>query len=258
MNVQLIVPMSGLGSRFTNKGYMELKPLIKMHGYPMIEWVLRMFPKTPNPLFICRQEHLETTEMRHILKAIKPNGKIVGIQGAKLGPVSTLMSAFDDIDDDLPVVVSYCDYYMTWDYLGFLELIKEKDYDGAIPCYTGFHPHLIPKNNLYASCLVGGDDELLEIREKFSFEENKTKARHSPGVYFFKSGQILKRYCSMLVESGETLGGEYYVSLVYNRMIEDGLRVVAPANVSKFCQWGTPNDMEEYLYWTNTILKARE
>ena len=255
MNIQVVIPMSGLGSRFASQGYRDLKPLIRVHNRPMIEWVLRMFPKTPSPLFICRQDHLDSTEMRHVLGAAKPKGKIVGIEGAKLGPVGALMAAFDQIDDDMPVIISYCDYYMIWDYQAFLWLVQRQDYDGSIPCYSGFHPHLLPKDNLYASCRINDAKELLEIREKFSFEEDKTKALHSPGVYYFKSGKLLKHYCRALVESGETLGGEYYVSLVYNLMVADGLRIGVPKNVEQFCQWGTPKDLEDYIYWTGAILR---
>jgi NDP-sugar pyrophosphorylase family protein len=254
MNVQLVIPMSGLGSRFASHGYRDLKPLIRVHDRPMIEWVLRMFPETPDPLFICRQDHLETTEMRGVLEAAKPLGKIVGIEGAKLGPVGALTAAFDQIDDDAPVLISYCDYYMLWDYPSFLSLVERHGYDGAIPCYSGFHPHLLPKDNLYASCRVNDAQELLDIREKFSFEVDKTKALHSPGVYYFKTGKLLKHYCRALVDSGETLGGEFYVSLVYNRMVADGLRIGVPENVEHFCQWGTPRDLEDYLYWTSAIL----
>ena len=251
MTPQLVIPMSGLGSRFAKQGYRDLKPLINVQGHPIIEWVLRMFPGINQPLFICRNDHLENTEMLSILQAVKPNGRIFGVEGAKLGPVGALISAFNVIDDDAPIIVSYCDYYMNWDFAAFLHLCDKNDYDGAIPCYTGFHPHLLPNKNLYASCQVNSSNELIEIREKFSFETNKKKALHSPGTYYFKSGRLLKQYCIALVKAKQSIGGEYYVSLVYNQMVADGLCVWAGANVDFFCQWGTPTDLEEYLYWTS-------
>ena len=36
--------------------------------------------------------------------------------------------------------------------------------------------------------------ELLEIKEKFSFENDKSKAFHSGGNYYFKSGELLKTF----------------------------------------------------------------
>lgn len=250
MKQQLIIPMSGLGSRFLNAGYNVPKPLINVDGHPMIEWVLKMFPREDDPVFICRKEHLDHTPMKAILEALRPNGRIVAIDGAKLGPVDALMKAQNDIDDNRPAVVSYCDYYMQWSYSTFLRGVAENGCSGSIPCYTGFHPHLIPPKNLYASCKVDDSGRLIEIKEKFSFEDDKTKALHSPGVYYFSSGSILKEYSRKLMSKDDSLNGEYYVSMVYNHLVHDGLLVTAPALVERFCQWGTPEDLDEYHYWT--------
>lgn len=250
MNLQLVIPMSGQGSRFLRAGFTEPKPLIQVDGHPMIAWVLKMFGDIPDPVFICRREHLETTSMRKVLLGLRPKATIVETEGAKLGPVAALLAAQDQISDHRPVMVSYCDYYMHWDCRRFLDLMAAEKYAGAIPCYTGFHPHLIPASNLYASCRVDELGDLVEIREKFSFEPDKTKALHSPGAYYFQSGEILKRYSQRQVDSNDALNGEFYVSLVYNHLLRDGLRIAAPANVAHFCQWGTPEDLNEYLYWT--------
>ena len=147
---------------------------------------------------------------------------------------------------------------MTWDYRKFVKDVTERKCDGCIPCYTGFHPHLLIEKNYYASCLTDNDDNLIEIREKFSFEKDKTKAKHSPGVYYFKNGKLLKKYCQMLVDNKQMLNGEYYASLPYNFMVKDGLKVWVPVNVDKFCQWGTPEDMNEYLFWTEYTRRFEE
>ena len=122
-----------------------------------------------------------------------------------------------------------------------------------MPCYTGFHPHLLPEKNLYASCKTDSNDNLIEIKEKYSFEADKTKAKHSPGVYYFQSGKLLKKYCQELVDSGKCINGEYYASMPYNFMVEDGLKVWIPTDIKYFCQWGTPEDMEESVYWIDVM-----
>lgn len=257
MRHQLVIPMSGLGSRFTHVGFKDPKPLIKINGHPMIEWVLRMFPGHEEPIFICRREHLDNTEMREVLSSLKPRGRIVSIEGAKTGPVAALLCAAEVIDDNQPVLVSYCDYYMHWNYKRFLDELDLAVYAGAVPCYTGFHPHLLPLHNLYASCRVIEGSDLIEIREKHSFEADKMYAFHSPGVYFFDSGRRLKIYGQRLIDSGDSLNGEYYVSMVYNHLLADGLRVQVPTCIEHFCQWGTPEDLAEYLYWTDLVRRRR-
>jgi NDP-sugar pyrophosphorylase family protein len=250
--MHLVIPMSGLGSRFVAAGYKTPKPLIEVNGKRILSWVMHSMPEE-NTILICRDEHIENTDMAEVLAEIAPKATVRVIKGHKQGPVFAVKQAFDLIDDDEPVIVSYCDYYMQWDYEEFKQQALARGCEGAIPCYTGFHPHLIPAKNLYASCQVDNNQGLIEIREKYSFEEDKTLAHHSPGVYYFKSGAILKKYFQKMIDMNIALNGEFYCSLVYNLLVEDGFDVWVPDNVEKFCQWGTPEDLQEYEYWVKTI-----
>lgn len=256
--MQIIIPMTGYGSRFVAAGYKELKPFIKVLNRPIIEWIVRkMYPNEKNILYICRKEHLDADcTIKNMLLSICPTAKIVAIKDwEKKGPVYDIIKASEFIDDNNEVIINYCDFYMSWNWENFKKDVQRRQCDGCIPCYSGFHPHLIHKNNLYASCLVDKNDNLLEIREKFSFEDDKTKARHSPGVYYFKNGAIMKKYCKELIKANNSLNGEFYASLPYNYMVRDGKKVWVPVNVEYFCQWGTPEDMEEFNYWIGIIKK---
>ena len=255
--MQIVIPMTGDGKRFRAAGYDRLKPMIRVHDVPMVEWVTRLFPGSSHQItFICRREHLEQLGyLEPEMKRIAPAGRILEIHDwIKRGPVNDLLRVQDEIEDDEPVIVSYCDYFMLWDYSHFLRAVANGKFDGAVPCYSGFHPHLLPPENLYASCRVDADDLLLEVREKFSWTEDRTLSRHSPGLYYFRSGRLMKTYCAKLIESGQSIAGEYYVSTVFNGMAEDGLKVWCPNNVSHFCQWGTPRDLAEYHGWVSPIL----
>jgi NDP-sugar pyrophosphorylase family protein len=254
--MKIIIPMTGSGSRFAAAGYKELKPLIKIGGMPIIQWIVeRMYPRGTEFIFICRKEHLDQVpEFRRTLTAIAPKAEIFATDDwVKRGPVYDVLRAEASIPDDKPCAVNYCDFYMRWDYPRFEREVTMRNCEGGIPCYTGFHPHLLAPENLYASCRVDAGGHLIEIREKYSFSANKQEALHSPGVYYFRSGAILKKYAQRLVDSGETLNGEYYASLIYNHMARDGLKVWVPANVVQFCQWGTPEDLREYEFWMSLI-----
>lgn len=254
--MQIIIPMTGYGSRFVAAGYQELKPLIEVQGIPILKWIIDgMYPGEQDILFVCRQEHLTSIPgMRERLLSIAPTAEIFGVDDwEKKGPVYDVLRAGERIADHGPCMINYCDFYMTWDYGKFKKDVSERDCDGCIPCYTGFHPHLLVEKNYYASCLTDQSDNLLEIREKYSFAQDKTKARHSPGVYYFKTGELLKKYCQKLVQSGQTINGEFYASLPYNFMVADGRSVWVPTNVKQFCQWGTPEDLSDYLFWTECV-----
>ena len=261
MNV--IIPMTGYGSRFVAAGYQDLKPFIKVMGRPIIEWIVKgMYSSDVQFIFVCRGEHLrKDPSMQGRLLHLAPEAKVVSIEDwVKKGPVYDVLRAYrmlceqNEVDTQDGCIINYCDFYMDWDYDAFAAEARRRDCDGAVPCYTGFHPNLLPEKNYYASCLTDEQDDLIEIREKYSFEKDKTKAKHSPGVYYFKNGSIMEKYCQILTEHEEcAINGEFYASLPYNFMVRDGLKVWVPADVKYFCQWGTPEDMQEFVYWTNLV-----
>jgi NDP-sugar pyrophosphorylase family protein len=251
--MRIVVPMSGVGARFQRAGYRTIKPLIEVHGRPMIEWVVSMFPGEHEFLFVCRQDHLHDGKVRSTLERIAPGCEIVGIEGHKLGPVHAVLQVVDRLAPSSPVVVNYADFYMRWDFADFERRALAEGWDGAIPCYHGFHPHLLLESNVYAGCRIDGDKWLQEIREKFSFESDKTQGWHSAGTYYFASGDLVARYFEQQRKTGEALEGEHYVSLVYRGMLEDGLRVKVYDDIPHFCQWGTPRDLADYLFWAKLI-----
>ena len=48
------------------------------------------------------------------------------------------------------------------------------------------------------------------------------------------------------------------MSLPFNYLVRDGLKVWCPSNIEYFCQWGTPEDLEDYLFWINAISKINK
>jgi len=256
--MQIVIPMSGLGSRFVAAGYNDLKPMIVVDGKTIIEYVIDLFPGDHNFIFVCRADHNDRYDFVNYLPSVCKNSKVVLIQPPyqKLGPVYAALQAKDQINDDEPVMVSYCDYFMKWDFQAFCEEVEKTKEDGNVICYTGFHPHLLHEKNVYAGCLIGENNKLLEIKEKYSFEPDKTKGYHSVGAYYFKSGELMKHYFLKSMEYGEKLNGEFYVSLVYPFLLQDGLDIRVYDKVPHFCQWGTPEDLQEFLYW-QSIFKEK-
>ena len=192
-NTQLIIPMSGIGKRFIDAGYVDPKPLIMVDGKPIIEHVINLFPGIKDVTFICNEDHLKNTKMREILLSIVPNSKIFSVPNDnRKGPVDAVLKIIDSIDDRKQTIVSYCDYGTYWNFEGFLEYVSLEKLDGAIPCYIGFHPHMLGSDN-YAFCKES-NRQLEEIKEKDPFTENKMNEYASNGTYYFKNGKTLKKY----------------------------------------------------------------
>jgi NDP-sugar pyrophosphorylase family protein len=246
--MKIIIPMSGAGQRFVDAGYKVPKPLIEMDGIPIIEHVVRLFPGETDFIFICNSTHLKETNMRAVLERIAPKGKIVEIAPHKKGPVYAASLVFDQIHDDEEVIVNYCDFGTYWDYPGFLQHTRNRKADGAIPSYKGFHPHMLGTTN-YAF-LRDENQWMLEIQEKKPFTDNRMQEYASNGTYYFRTAAIMKKYFHELMALDQNLNGEFYVSMVYNLLVRDHLKV-SIFEIQHMLQWGTPRDVEEYNKWSD-------
>jgi NDP-sugar pyrophosphorylase family protein len=244
--------MSGFGERFRKVGYSVPKPLIEIDGKPIIQFIVEMFPSEDNFIFICNKEHLseKTYRMRQILSKIAPKSIIIGIEPHKLGPVYAVLQAIEYIDLNQPTIVNYADFTCDWDFDNFVKTMQESDCDGAIPCYRGFHPHTLWSN--YYAYVPEESMRALDIQEKQPFTDSPRNEYASSGTYYFKNADLMRKYFEICVHEGLMVGGEYYVSMVYKPMIEDGLNIQV-YDLNHFMQWGTPSDLEEYQYWSNVF-----
>jgi NDP-sugar pyrophosphorylase family protein len=185
--------------------------------------------------------------MENKLRKIVPNCNIKFIDLAR-GPVDSVTNVFDLILEDEEVIVSYCDFGTHWDCNKFLKTMRDNHADGGVPCYIGFHPHMLGKDN-YA--FVNHDNmKLIEIREKQPFTNNKMNEYASNGIYYFRTGKILKHYFKKLIDLNIIVNNEYYVSCVYNLLVKDDMNVLI-YEIENMLQWGTPYDLESYKMWSN-------
>ena len=245
--MHIVIPMSGVGNRFVEAGYKDPKPLIVIDGKPIIEHVCDLFPGEDKFTFICNAKHLAETNMREVLLRIKPNANVIEIPNHKKGPVYAVYLVENLIDDDEEVIVNYCDFGAYWDYADFLKHTRDRNADGAVPAYKRFHPHMLGTTN-YA--FMRDDKQwMLEIKEKEPFTNNRMNEYASDGTYYFKKGSYVKKYFNEIMQKDINLKGEYYVSLIYNLLVEDGLKV-SIYDVQHMLQWGTPQDVEEYNIWS--------
>ena len=254
--MKIVIPMSGMSSRFSVAGYQLPKYLLEISGKTVINHIVDLYPKDSEFIFIVNDKNAEDTDILNHLENICENKKIFVIPSHKKGPVFTVSNIFDQIDDDEQVIINYCDFSMYWDYDDFEKFVDKTQCDGCVVCYTGFHPHMLGSDN-YAFCKTDESNKILEIREKQPFTDNKMQEFASTGTYYFKKGSYIKKYFNELIDGDVNLNGEYYVSLVYNLLIRDNL-FVNVYEVPHMLQWGTPLDLDMYLKWSEYYTKALE
>lgn len=252
--MKVIIPMSGMSSRFSAAGYEIPKYLINVNGKKVIEHIVNLYPKDSEFVFIINEKHEMETDVLEVLNKIVKKKTIVSIPCHKKGPVFSVLEFDNLILDEEAVVINYCDFSMYWNYQDFENFVNQTECDGCVVCYTGFHPHMLGSDN-YAFCKVNNENEILEIREKQPFTDDKMSEYASTGTYYFRKGKYVKKYFKQLIEENLNINGEYYVSLVYNLLVRDGLLNMV-YEVPHMLQWGTPLDLDMYLQWSNYYEKA--
>lgn len=250
--MQIVIPMSGFGERFRKAGYEVPKPLIPVDGKPILAHVIDLFPGETDFLFICNQEHLDEPAyaMAQQIRRWCPTGRIVPIEPHRLGPIHAVRQARKLIKADQPVVVNYCDFACQWDWADFKAFVQETSCAGAVPAYKGFHPHSLHANNYAFIREEGG--WLKDIQEKEPYTDDRMSEYASSGTYYFQSGELCLSALDEAVEKDLNVNGEYYVSLAYKVLAQRKLPV-AVYELQHFMQWGTPQDLEEYVGWSKVF-----
>ncbi len=112
--LNIVIPMAGRGHRFVDAGYALPKPLIPIHGAPMIRLVIaNLAPKSPHRFhFLVLREHVERYDLGARLREWAPGAEIVVVDRVTDGAACTVLLAREFIDNDAPLMIANCDQYI--------------------------------------------------------------------------------------------------------------------------------------------------
>jgi NDP-sugar pyrophosphorylase family protein len=215
--LNIVVPMAGLGSRFASAGYVDPKPMIRIHGIPMIRWVIaNLTPKTPHRfIFIAQEKHVEAYDLSRLLAEWSPGCKIVSINGITDGAARTVLSAQDFIDTDDSLVIANSDQWVNGDLEGFYKTLSNPVNDGVIMTMKADDP----KWSFIAKDVSG---RVTKVVEKEVISNDATV-----GIYGFARGSDFVSSAKRMIQKGETVNGEFYVAPAYNFLIADGAQIAS-------------------------------
>lgn len=174
---QVLIPMAGRGSRFEHV-YDLPKPLIDVHGRPMIQKAVETLNIPGKYIFVVLQDHLNRFPyLESLLLSLNRQVDIVVTKQITQGPASTCLLAKNLIDNSSPLLIANCDQVMCWDSKAFLEACTGKTVDGVIVTYTSADP----KNSFVET---NPDGVIKRIVEKIPISDKATV-----GLYWWKRGR---------------------------------------------------------------------
>jgi NDP-sugar pyrophosphorylase family protein len=252
--LKIVVTAAGQSKRFFEFGYSEPKFMLNIYGSTMLEMVLDMF--NPNDSFLIVTTHQFKEEFGNYFNLLKNHSRsveVIGIDEHSLGPVETVFneSVKNWIDND-EFIVSYCDFFLNWDYSSFLRHIENSKVDGCVVSFKGLQP--ASRGHTMFAYLRTAGEYVLEVREKASFTDDRANEYASAGIYYFRSFSTFE---SAVKKSNTYFASfaEKYVSLVYNGML-DLKFVVSHFPAMQFVCLGTPQDYEEFAYWETYFIEV--
>lgn len=209
----VIIPLGGLGTRFSNEGYSLPKPLINVMGKPIIEWLLdslSLNTKDNVKVLIPYNNSLFSYNFEATIKKKYPELDILFLclKENTGGAAETLLKILENYEmkndeDDCVISLDGDNFYS-------VDILKLWNCKNMVFCFEdnvsdGIFSYLELKDNI-----------IVDIKEK-----NKISKWASTGAYCFESWKVLKEYCQMIIHKKIKQKGEYYISNVIREMIKD-------------------------------------
>jgi len=228
--MNILIPMAGSGSRFEKAGYTFPKPLIEIHGKPMIQKVVENINIDGRFIFLVQKEHYDKYALKYLLPLIAPGCEIIQVNGITEGAACTTLLAKKFINNDAPLLTANSDQ--------FIEYLTEDwgvglQGDGAILTFKATHPKW--------SFAKVEEGYVTEVAEKKPISDNATV-----GVYYWGNGSDYVKYAEQMIEKNIRVNNEFYVCPVFNEAIKDGKKITT-VPIKKMWGLGTPEDLRDFL-----------
>jgi len=239
-----VIPAAGEGKRFAEKGFLDPKPLIKLHGIPLIVWVIAnfTFEKGDSLLIVGRSNHEMDSVVKEYCHNLELEINFLFLDKLTDGAARTVDLAAEQLAQNKPMIVANSDQYISTSIDSFLHNSQCELFDGTVMTMSA-------NSNKWSYVLTNDSDEIIRIEEKKEISTDATV-----GIYGWKRVSDFRRSFLESVQNKQTVNGEYYLAPTYNYLIKDGMRIkkVDVGSINEVVHGlGTPEDF--YAFQNNPI-----
>lgn len=215
--MNIIIPLGGIGQRFSTEGYSQPKSLIKVFGRPLIFWVLDHLKVDPekDQIVIIYHPMLDKYNFTEIISqefSTRAKIKLFKLSGPTQGASETIMKGLEGLSEEELSRQTMCidgDTFYTCDIVS-----KYKDNPGnRVFCFESSS-----QDPIYSYIKIDSEWTINAIAEK-----KKISKYANTGCYCFNKGNQLLEYCRKIVNNDIRTSGEFYTSCIINEMLKDGI-----------------------------------
>lgn len=240
--LHIIMPMAGEGARFKNNGWVTPKPLIIADGKELycraVDSINVSEIAEVKYSFIVRKEHISQFNIDSVIKKKIPQATIFSVEKTTRGAVETCLIAKDNIEDNEAIIIMDCDLeFKSKEYLDLIfESLKTDN-----PQYAGVLLSFKSQLPKYSYAEINELNHILRTAEKEVISDNAIC-----GAYFFSKGKDFKEVAQRLLNESNFQKPEFYVSLLYNYLINDG-KIIKLVPIDEYYSYGTPEELNMYI-----------
>ena len=230
--IHLVLPMAGRGSRFSEDGFVIPKPLIEIHGKPMLFWAIqsvRKFVKLASLRIVVLEEHVINYNIDQIIRSFYPEAIVCVLPHVTKGAVMTCLKGIEDIEDNKPIIFNDCDHYFSsQEFYQFCTLTKSNNTDGVLLTFKSNSPNYSYIKRDSEGAIIG------------TVEKKVVSSDAICGCYYVSSKSTFHLAAEAYISTCSDK--EYFMSGVYDYLINTGLVKALPTDFHVPC--GTPNELK--------------
>lgn len=215
--MNIIIPLGGIGKRYSDHGYLQPKPLVKIFGKPILYWLIDSLNiENEDKIYIFYNPQLKIQNLERQINHNYPNIKCSQLPFMTEGAAQTLYEGIKNIDYDrrkLPTICLDGDNFFSIDIL--------KIYRNSIIKRGVFYFKDYQVNPIYSYLDLDETGLIKNIVEKEKISNNACC-----GVYCFNDIQELEDYSYFIIKNNQRQKNEFYTSTLFLKMIQDNLKCV--------------------------------
>ena len=232
VEIDLVLPAAGLGSRFTQRGWHQPKPLLSLAGKPFFWWAAESVCRVVTVrqmVFVVLESHVREFQIDQRIQACYPQATIVPIAGVTAGAAETAAIGVKALVGRRPLAINDCDHAFVCEGLpGMIDALHDQ-LAAALMCFRSSSPS-------YSYARVDGQGRVTGTAEK------KVVSPHAiAGCYLFSGAD---RFLDLYDGYCESCGyDELFMSGLFNRAAQRELPI-GLLEVDRHWSFGTPEELE--------------
>ena len=241
-NIDIVITMGGLGSRFKKAGYTVPKYMIEARGKSLFEWSMISLEgyrdRTDKYIFLALKDDSCDVEafIRDKCSLLDISGyHIILLDELTDGQATTAMLAGRYWDREHSLLIYNIDTYVEPGEMNSAELKG----DGFIPCFRA-------EGNHWSFVRLDDEGRVAEIKEKKRISDHCTL-----GAYYFRTCGLYEDLYNEYYRRGkasELVNGEKYVAPLYDYQLTKGGEIyISDIEPQKVHVLGTPEELQVFI-----------